>query len=633
MAETWVLNESLSLLDYNGSSWTINFTSNNTNYSQLNINAPAGTQRELYYGPTSGAYVYDFPGGWIDEAYKTIVFETAPTGTLLTWLQANGTKQSEPATPKVYRMNSYKQSIGGIIASLFDTSDRYGNFSIYVKAVSRGFIDSSESNIIEYTHVPATALPAPTGVTISGDTLGWIAVANAANYEIYVQAEGATNVTRFAITSSNVITVNLKDFSSSYNKLHYDVVYNVYVKAIAGSSGYMDSALSTDDVTFSKTSGTPGGGGEEDYYILYGGLYKVVNTNDFDGVASVTAGKDILINCIIIDGSSREIKANYYDDNLWSDGGETDALYIGSIKVNDGDLIYTGFSGQKITEDVKTWILAHMQEVVCDSNDNYIVPTTDSYTAFTNKIPEYSADADKQFAVRFGDYSNVLIQNGWTYYVYNDNRVMPIEQLSVDVSTEFGPLLFNMVRILPSLHGNFPSENLFNLQQTLQDETGYVDEGWQFFTAVYENVNDIYIAKDEPDLSTFDSTETNITLIDTSDCYISLYTNLANVNYWFYSSYQDITNNGSTWNSNIIVTSSSVKLTDISADVETKAAATAWYTNNSWKASTFNVAAYFVNRVIAKRTGEFVTSDDIDKLFEKTYSQVISVREQLYIKF
>ena len=31
--------------------------------------------------------------GWVNEAYRTITFETAPTGELLTWLQANGTKQ------------------------------------------------------------------------------------------------------------------------------------------------------------------------------------------------------------------------------------------------------------------------------------------------------------------------------------------------------------------------------------------------------------------------------------------------------------------------------------------------------------------------------------------------------------
>ena len=30
---------------------------------------------------------------WHSEAYKTLVFDTPPTGDLLTWLQANATKQ------------------------------------------------------------------------------------------------------------------------------------------------------------------------------------------------------------------------------------------------------------------------------------------------------------------------------------------------------------------------------------------------------------------------------------------------------------------------------------------------------------------------------------------------------------
>ena len=109
MAETWVLNESLSLIYYDGSSWTINFTSNNENYSQLNIVAPGGPQQELYYGPKSGTPIYEVPIGWANEAYKTIVFETAPTGTLLTWLQANGTKQETDISKKITKLK-YKAS-------------------------------------------------------------------------------------------------------------------------------------------------------------------------------------------------------------------------------------------------------------------------------------------------------------------------------------------------------------------------------------------------------------------------------------------------------------------------------------------------------------------------------------------
>ena len=42
----------------------------------------------VYYGDDD----HDFKG-WLNQAYRTITFSTSPTGDLLTWLQANGTKQ------------------------------------------------------------------------------------------------------------------------------------------------------------------------------------------------------------------------------------------------------------------------------------------------------------------------------------------------------------------------------------------------------------------------------------------------------------------------------------------------------------------------------------------------------------
>lgn len=44
---------------------------------------------------TDSTRVYE-NGSWINDAYRTLVFDTAPTGAMLTWLQANGQKQSEP---------------------------------------------------------------------------------------------------------------------------------------------------------------------------------------------------------------------------------------------------------------------------------------------------------------------------------------------------------------------------------------------------------------------------------------------------------------------------------------------------------------------------------------------------------
>lgn len=91
--ETWVLNENLpgspSL-----SKQSINFKSNGVNYVALEWSTPnAGKDVMLYYTDTTNYDIVCDVGTWTDVAYRTITFDTAPMGDLLTWLQANGTKQ------------------------------------------------------------------------------------------------------------------------------------------------------------------------------------------------------------------------------------------------------------------------------------------------------------------------------------------------------------------------------------------------------------------------------------------------------------------------------------------------------------------------------------------------------------
>lgn len=94
MAETWVLNATISF----PSSWLSGeFTSNGNSYSAI-----FGDDGKLGYVARSTAdAVYTVGSGWTNDAYRTLVFDPAPTGAMLTWLQANGQKQSdpEPETP------------------------------------------------------------------------------------------------------------------------------------------------------------------------------------------------------------------------------------------------------------------------------------------------------------------------------------------------------------------------------------------------------------------------------------------------------------------------------------------------------------------------------------------------------
>lgn len=93
MAETWVLNERLNLTG--NADYIASFTCNGTVYEGIHTT----TSVVVYLFNTtqmgSGQRVYT-RYGWDNMAYRTIVFDESPSGTLLTWLQENGTKQSEP---------------------------------------------------------------------------------------------------------------------------------------------------------------------------------------------------------------------------------------------------------------------------------------------------------------------------------------------------------------------------------------------------------------------------------------------------------------------------------------------------------------------------------------------------------
>lgn len=96
--ETWVLNDTFDTLTTQ--TFTTNFASNGQNYDKIDIYVPKPFQKEIRYGD-SAEYVYDAMGGWTNQAYRTVTFETAPTGDLLTWLQANGKRAYSVTITKV----------------------------------------------------------------------------------------------------------------------------------------------------------------------------------------------------------------------------------------------------------------------------------------------------------------------------------------------------------------------------------------------------------------------------------------------------------------------------------------------------------------------------------------------------
>ena len=95
MAETWVIKS-----DASGAFATtqIAFTSNGQKYTSIGgVYDDSGTFIILRYDNDEIAGI-DIMGGSVayefyNEAYRTLTFDTPPTGALLTWLQSNATRQ------------------------------------------------------------------------------------------------------------------------------------------------------------------------------------------------------------------------------------------------------------------------------------------------------------------------------------------------------------------------------------------------------------------------------------------------------------------------------------------------------------------------------------------------------------
>lgn len=88
-SETWVLNNSLTYDPLEKT--TINFVSNGESYAYISYEVPAVGEPKLKYGNNPVTFGNVFAAS--TQIYRKVTFAEAPTGDLLTWLEANGVKQ------------------------------------------------------------------------------------------------------------------------------------------------------------------------------------------------------------------------------------------------------------------------------------------------------------------------------------------------------------------------------------------------------------------------------------------------------------------------------------------------------------------------------------------------------------
>lgn len=84
--ETWLLNTNPEWEGFK--TYDINFISNSEAFIRISMDFAL-----RYIQPNGdGVPVYNKNSGWGNTTYRTITFDEEPTGDLLTWLEANGTR-------------------------------------------------------------------------------------------------------------------------------------------------------------------------------------------------------------------------------------------------------------------------------------------------------------------------------------------------------------------------------------------------------------------------------------------------------------------------------------------------------------------------------------------------------------
>lgn len=118
--------------------WAGNNSSTGGEAFGVSNSANDNSYTEIYTAPDVGT-------GWKGQAYRTIVFETAPSGDLLTWLQANGTKQGSATRISVDLATAFPDKWAALDP---------GEHTIQIRAKNPGnYLDSDLSTAITFTKV------------------------------------------------------------------------------------------------------------------------------------------------------------------------------------------------------------------------------------------------------------------------------------------------------------------------------------------------------------------------------------------------------------------------------------------------------------------------------------------------
>lgn len=241
MAETWVLNATVTLPS---SELSGIFTS--TGHSYLGI---SGYNNQLHYiAGSSPKSVYDRFAGWTHDSYRTLVFDTAPSGNMLTWLQANGVKQSdpdpEPETPTnacmvdgtVYGIKTGQTLVNGTARTIYNGRALVAGAGYDIVLSTSGFTVTITGNGAPASE-PINAYVIINGVSYTGPAT--------------LTVEAGTTIEAYArnMFGQSIITLNGEQIRSGTNiSYEHPVTTNTNVElsiARSGTQAYSRVAITT----------------------------------------------------------------------------------------------------------------------------------------------------------------------------------------------------------------------------------------------------------------------------------------------------------------------------------------------------------------------------------------------------
>lgn len=227
--ETWVLNSDLRTTARTSKNFTISFESNGTNYTALELLA-SRTSTVLNYNSTK-VYedaVVEGTAYWYAQEYRTIVLSEPASGDLLTWLQANGTKQSSKLSVDLTTLSGWSNLSSG-------------SHTIKIVAKGSGYRDSEKS-------VGVSVTKPSSGYTVTITYGGLVS-----NVCFYSLDNGLTWIDGYVAGQSKLVLNNVKQikFKAEDDGHSYAGIYSTLLN-VSLHSGYNDGPKYSENFTLTQ---------------------------------------------------------------------------------------------------------------------------------------------------------------------------------------------------------------------------------------------------------------------------------------------------------------------------------------------------------------------------------------------